>query len=168
MLGQNHIFEIHKDRKERNVIINLTWNVEDDAKKYAILQDLEEKRNLILKYINDENKVQDATIPEEFKIGKSSKTSVLLVKPTITAILDDNSSELDDLEKIEHINKELEKKFRNFMKSIHNVIMSKEVETTLKNKQGVIDQFLTTIDQYLGIKKALNILEVFLKSAKSK
>ncbi|NHI93341.1 MAG: hypothetical protein EAX96_12720 [Candidatus Lokiarchaeota archaeon] len=152
MICQRHIFEEHSDREQRNIIDNMVWNVDDDAKKYAILQDLEEHRNLILKKLNDLNEIEKAEIPSKIKIRKTEYE----LKAFVDSLKSENKPSNDVINAYQ---KDLKKQCNRFLNTIKDIAMSKEVENTLKKKQTEIDSISSEIDMYLSIKKVIDIIE---------
>ena len=155
MLCQRHIFEEHPDREKRNIIDNMVWNVEDDVKKYAILQELEDQRTEILKKINDFTVLEKIEIPTRIKI----KTKEYELKSFVNSITNGNKDERPSDDAIKTYKKDLEKQLKRFLDKIQDVPMGKEVENRLKNKKIELDSISSKIEKYLGIKKVLEIIE---------
>ncbi|MHA1783776.1 MAG: hypothetical protein ACTSVY_06595 [Candidatus Helarchaeota archaeon] len=154
MLAQRHVFEEHPDRKKKNIIDNIVWNLEDDMKKYRILQDLEAKRNSILKKLNDDREIEKAIIPPLLKIRKKEYQ----LKSFIDSKTESRDKKPSD-EEITALAKDLNKQLRNFLKNIKDVSMGKEIQKLLKKKKTTIESLEEDVNKYLIIKKVLQIIE---------
>ena len=155
MLCQQHINEEHADREKRNIIDNMIWNVEDDTKKYAILQDLEDQRTIILKKINDLNEIEKIDIPVKIKI----KNKEYELKSFVNSITEKDKDKRPSDDAISAYQKDLIKQFKRFLSTIKSVTMGKEVENRLKKKKTEIDSLSDEIDTFLSVKKVIDIIE---------
>lgn len=154
MLCQRHIFEEHPNREKRNIIDNMIWNVEDDVKKYEILQEMEDQRTEILKKLNDYTLLEKVEIPVKIKI----KTKEYELKSFVNSIIDGNKDERPSDDAIKAYKKDLEKQLKRFLDKIQDIPMGKEVEYRLKNKKTELDNLSGKIEKFLSIKKVLEIL----------
>ncbi|MHA1145912.1 MAG: hypothetical protein ACTSRW_14315 [Candidatus Helarchaeota archaeon] len=167
--GQIHITDKHPDRTVRDVIKNLSWNIEDDARKYAKLQELEDKRKFLFKQLFDNKKILEASVPFKTTKGRSKRLDEVEIKPIIDNITQGEYSKLQkkDLEKLKEdiekrIYSRLKKEHDDFINEFQNLNMADEVQKALKGKPTILDNYLKELDYHLGIKKAYDIVHSFL------
>lgn len=80
IIGTQHVYMDHPKRENRNVIDNLSWDLQDDLKQWKILQKLKLKRDLIISKLTDENAIKKAEIPEVFEIVRRKVSLSDLIK----------------------------------------------------------------------------------------
>ncbi|MFX0133910.1 MAG: hypothetical protein ACFFDN_09710 [Candidatus Hodarchaeota archaeon] len=72
ILGEDHVYKQHKDRKLDNVIDNLEWDIEKDDKHWKIMKEIEVRRDKIIRALYDEDLLISIDIPKIFQIGKEN------------------------------------------------------------------------------------------------
>lgn len=80
ILGSQHIYENHPKREIKNVVENLSWDLQDDLKQWKTLQKLKSKRNAIIARLTDETAINQAEIPEKIEIVRRQVSISELIK----------------------------------------------------------------------------------------
>lgn len=106
MVGIHHISNDHRNREEKNVIDNLSWNIEEDLKKWEILQELKTKRDEIINKLNDDKAIDQATIPDVVELHRSKADISEIMKALLSDIQKSEQSastegEEDEVEDVE-------------------------------------------------------------------
>ncbi|NVM55205.1 MAG: hypothetical protein HWN66_15980 [Candidatus Helarchaeota archaeon] len=86
VIATNHIATEHKKREKMNVIENLSWKIQDDLKKWKLLQELRIKRNMIISKLFDENAINQAKIPDIVEIYRKKADISGIMSALMTAL----------------------------------------------------------------------------------
>ena len=151
ILCQIHIFEEHPDRKNENIVDNMTWNVEADIRRYKILQELEGLRNRILKKLNDPREISESNIPSSIKI----KNKEVNVNSFINSITNQDKDKKPSKDQIEEMTKSLYTSVEKYIERIIKDKMGREVDKMIKKKKLDITTIVDDLPTYLGVKKAI-------------
>ncbi len=84
VLGTQHVYDDHPKRDVKNVIDNLTWNLDDDLKKWKVLQVLKVKRDKIINKLSDERAIDAATIPDLVEIQRKNADISGIMQPLLS------------------------------------------------------------------------------------
>jgi len=84
LLGTQHVYDKHPKREIKNVVDNLSWNIEADLKKWEILQILKIKRDKIINKLNDERAIEAANIPSVVEIQRKKADISGIMQPLIS------------------------------------------------------------------------------------
>ncbi len=148
IIGEDHVYEKHKNREKDNVIDNLEWDIVNDNKNWTILQEIEEKRNNILRTLNDEDTLIASNIPKTFSIGKENYN--------LNKIVDGQENiEKNIMDKLIDKLKNRVIKFRDNILG-DNYLIGEDVIKDLNKRK--ITKYEQDLDEILGIQKAYLIL----------
>jgi len=80
LIGSQHVYENHPKREIKNVIENLSWDLQDDLKHWKTLQKLKSKRDVIIARLTDDTAINQAEIPEIIEIVRRQVSISELIK----------------------------------------------------------------------------------------
>ena len=112
LLGSQHVYEDHTDREKKNVIENLSWDLQFDLKKWEILQQLIAKRDIIISKLSDIYAIEQASIPEVVEIQRK-KANISEIMNALLRDLEKKEKTSEDKEideEIEDIEEEIDER----------------------------------------------------------
>lgn len=186
VIAINHIATEHKKREKMNVIENLSWKIQDDLKKWKLLQELKIKRNMIISKLFDENAINQAKIPDIVEIYRKKADISGIMSALMTALekpekkleegADEAVEELEediderDFENSEGEDEEEEEGAKNFSEAEEDNEESEEGESktdqTVK-KRNLCELLERELEKFLNAIKRLSMSSEVEKSLSS-
>ncbi len=136
ILGSQHVYENHPKREIKNVIENLSWDLQDDLKQWKALQKLKSKRDVIIARLTDDIAINQADIPEIIEIVRR-KVSISELIRTLQEELtkkEDKSQKKEEVnveEEIEEADEEIdERDFETSDEEVGEIAVNTEISET--------------------------------------